>query len=113
MALSVPVNGLKEGDKEPVIELFVKVRRCCGGCVSARAVPVPFGPVSAPRPDRWSPPPPAAVFPPAPSRGPSQVSLSGSLRAAGRCRTEEGGSRGRSRFQHPPAPLTAAAQRCG
>lgn len=26
MALSVPVNGLKEGDKEPVIELFVKVK---------------------------------------------------------------------------------------
>lgn len=25
MALSVPVNGLEDGDKEPLIELFVKV----------------------------------------------------------------------------------------
>lgn len=25
MALSMPLNGLKEEDKEPIIELFVKV----------------------------------------------------------------------------------------
>lgn len=26
MALSMPLNGLKEEDKDPIIELFVKVR---------------------------------------------------------------------------------------
>lgn len=32
MALSVPVNGVKEnGDKEPLIELFVKVSGGAGG----------------------------------------------------------------------------------
>lgn len=61
MALSVPVNGLKEGDKEPVIELFVKVKAArvwSGG----RSRPAPSGrrararrPLGAPSPNRRFP----------------------------------------------------------
>lgn len=63
MALSVPVNGLKDGDKEPVIELFVKVKGggegvclcvCEGGGVPSRR---------RARTDRWAPPPPSRRFP--------------------------------------------------
>lgn len=71
MALSVPVNGLKEGDKEPVIELFVKVRRrrrwwwwCVGGLRpvqsrpgAERASPLrrALRPLGAPSPNRRFP----------------------------------------------------------
>lgn len=80
MALSVPVNGLKESDKEPVIELFVKVRPRGGrggerwgggassrlGAESARA-PRPLG---APPPPRLLPP---SAFPPGGLRVPSRL----------------------------------------
>lgn len=58
MALSVPVNGLKEGDKEPVIELFVKVRQAGGWVGPSRPVPSRLGaaralrPLGAPSPNR-------------------------------------------------------------
>lgn len=82
MALSVPVNGLKEGDKEPVIELFVKVRRGGGSRL--------------PRAPTVGRPPPAAVFPPVPASGPGwgtgelQVFLGGSAR--GPAPAERGGA---------------------
>lgn len=54
MALSVPVNGLKEGDKEPVIELFVKVKAegWWPGSGAERAAPRPL---VAPSPNRRFP----------------------------------------------------------
>lgn len=57
MALSVPVNGLKEGDKEPVIELFVKVRQAGGWVGPSRPVPSrrrarALRPLGAPSPNR-------------------------------------------------------------
>lgn len=60
MALSMPLNGLKEEDKEPLIELFVKV--------SAQR-PERRGLVSPPHPKRphaASPRPEAAPYPPHP-----------------------------------------------
>lgn len=96
MALSVPLNGLKEEDKEPLIELFVKV--------SARR-PERRGPVSPPPPRPEAPPRgvPAArgrTVPPsplpivsAPRLPASQRDLGGPRGRGGRKRVPQGGTR--------------------
>lgn len=89
MALSVPVNGLKEGDKEPVIELFVKVKAegWWPGSGAERAAPRPL---VAPSPNRRFP----ALRRGWRGGGGLQVFLSDSLGAASPRRTGSGGGPG-------------------
>uniref|UniRef100_A0A8V0Z0D3 Chloride intracellular channel 4 n=3 Tax=Gallus gallus TaxID=9031 RepID=A0A8V0Z0D3_CHICK len=57
MALSVPVNGLKEGDKEPVIELFVKDRpMCSAGPAHVLSRTGPCAQQDRPMPSPWRKP---------------------------------------------------------
>lgn len=108
MALSVPVNGLKEGDKEPVIELFVKVKAegWWPGSGAERAAPRPL---VAPSPNRRFP----ALRRGWRGGGGLQVFLSDSLGAASPRRTGSGGGpgtpfptycRGSLPFFPPPPP---------
>lgn len=86
MALSVPVNGLKEGDKEPVIELFVKVK--AGGVVARLGAER----AASPTVGRPLPQPPFSRLEAGGDGGGLQVFLSDSLGAASPRRTGSGGT---------------------
>lgn len=104
MALSMPLNGLKEEDKEPLIELFVKVSARLAvppgrapGALLAAGRGVPRRPRSAPAPVPLRAPasPPIVWGPPAPSRLRGPVEGSGVGTRAAATASNRAGSGGR------------------
>lgn len=116
MALSMPLNGLKEEDKEPLIELFVKVSARSPGVArvpslaprrSHAASPRPEAEPCLPRPFPLSRP---RAFPPRSAAGPRRnPPVSG--RAGGRARRSRADSAGPDASAaprgscHPPRPV--------
>ena len=103
MALSVPVNGLKEGDKEPVIELFVKVRSGRGSGRSGRwppAVPAARRPSPPPLPVPWA------------ARRERRGAAAGDARGAARGgRAQRAGRGGEGRGGRPVGPIGPVGRR--